>query len=311
MLLTARCSALADPPRCVGGESKSALPVELVDRTHQPKVPSWTRSAMSTPRSWYRRPSAPQPEVGGHHLLPCSIISGHDPLGQLDLLLVIGHRELVEISQHQSQCVRRAHRALHHRSRRSFSHSQSYVPGPIQDQSTCITRPASGSFHRVFAPNCVDFRPVLSTPHAGRIVLLRHGATEWSENGNTRVARYSPAPRGLRPGHGCRAAGPPDRSRHVRQVLTSPLVRAAEPAGLAGFVGQPDPDLEGMGLRRLRGAHHAEIRQLRPGWTLWDDGVPEGERAADVGRRVDAFIQRALQSRRTPSAWPMDTSFVS
>ena len=37
----------------------------------------------------------------------------------------------------------------------------------------------------------------------------------------------------------------------------------------------------------------AEIREQRPGWTLWDDGVPEGERASDVGRRADRVIQRA------------------
>ena len=27
----------------------------------------------------------------------------------------------------------------------------------------------------------------------------------------------------------------------------------------------------------------AEIRERRPGWTLWDVGVPGGERLADVG----------------------------
>jgi broad specificity phosphatase PhoE len=36
-----------------------------------------------------------------------------------------------------------------------------------------------------------------------------------------------------------------------------------------------------------------EIRQDRPNWTLWDQGVPGGERAADVGRRVDRVIERA------------------
>jgi broad specificity phosphatase PhoE len=33
-----------------------------------------------------------------------------------------------------------------------------------------------------------------------------------------------------------------------------------------------------------------EIRAEVPGWSLWRDGVPGGETAADVGRRVDRVI---------------------
>ncbi len=33
-----------------------------------------------------------------------------------------------------------------------------------------------------------------------------------------------------------------------------------------------------------------EIREERPGWTLWRDGVPDGESAADVGARADRII---------------------
>jgi probable phosphoglycerate mutase len=41
------------------------------------------------------------------------------------------------------------------------------------------------------------------------------------------------------------------------------------------------------------GRTSADIRAERPGWTLWTDGVVDGERAADVGRRVDRVIERA------------------
>ena len=37
----------------------------------------------------------------------------------------------------------------------------------------------------------------------------------------------------------------------------------------------------------------AEIQQSRPGWDLWSDGVPEGETAAEVGRRADRVVERA------------------
>jgi broad specificity phosphatase PhoE len=33
-----------------------------------------------------------------------------------------------------------------------------------------------------------------------------------------------------------------------------------------------------------------DIRRERPGWTLWRDGVPDGETAAQVGERVDRVI---------------------
>ena len=36
-----------------------------------------------------------------------------------------------------------------------------------------------------------------------------------------------------------------------------------------------------------------EIRGRRPGWDLWEDGVPGGERTSDVGRRADRVIERA------------------
>jgi probable phosphoglycerate mutase len=38
-----------------------------------------------------------------------------------------------------------------------------------------------------------------------------------------------------------------------------------------------------------------QIREERPDWSLWEHGVPGGERAADVGRRVDRVIERARQ----------------
>ena len=33
-----------------------------------------------------------------------------------------------------------------------------------------------------------------------------------------------------------------------------------------------------------------EIREERPGWTLWHDGVPDGETVAQVGARVDRVL---------------------
>ncbi len=53
-----------------------------------------------------------------------------------------------------------------------------------------------------------------------------------------------------------------------------------------------------MGLRRLRGNHHAEILRTTPDWSLWTHGVPPGdadhpgENAAQVGARADRVLAR-------------------
>jgi broad specificity phosphatase PhoE len=128
----------------------------------------------------------------------------------------------------------------------------------------------------------------------GRMVLLRHGATEWSENGKHTGRTDIPLL-----AEGCeqaKAAGALVRQfgpASFGQVLVSPLVRAADTCSLAGYVGEPEPDLMEWDYGAYEGLTSTEIRAMRPGWTLWDDGVPEGERAAEVGRRVDRVIARA------------------
>jgi probable phosphoglycerate mutase len=124
-----------------------------------------------------------------------------------------------------------------------------------------------------------------------RIVLLRHGATEWSLSGQHTGRTDIPLLE-----VGCAqalAAGERLRSMKFAQVLTSPLLRARETCTLAGFDGVPDPDLVEWDYGAYEGLTSAEIRAGRPGWTLWGDGVIDGEGAADVGRRVDRVIERA------------------
>jgi broad specificity phosphatase PhoE len=41
---------------------------------------------------------------------------------------------------------------------------------------------------------------------------------------------------------------------------------------------------------RAYGHRYHDIRTERPGWTLWGDGVPGGEAAAEVGARADRVI---------------------
>jgi broad specificity phosphatase PhoE len=127
-----------------------------------------------------------------------------------------------------------------------------------------------------------------------RMVLLRHGATEWSLSGQHTGRTDIPL---LDEGRKqAQEAGELLREHGFASfalVLTSPLRRAAETCALAGFEGQVEPDLMEWDYGDYEGLTSAEIREQRPGWNIWDDGVPQGERASDVGRRADRVIERA------------------
>jgi probable phosphoglycerate mutase len=139
--------------------------------------------------------------------------------------------------------------------------------------------------------------PCWSEAMPARLVVLRHGATEWSQNGQHTGRTDIPLLE-----EGCRqaeAAGEFLRAEgldHFDLVLTSPLRRASETCDLAGFGGraEADPDLVEWDYGEYEGLTTPEIRQRVPGWTLWDNGVPAGERVSEVGRRADRVIARAL-----------------
>ena len=75
-------------------------------------------------------------------------------------------------------------------------------------------------------------------------------------------------------------------------MLTSPLSRAVETCRLAGLGerAQTRDDLAEWDYGDYEGRTTPEIRAERPGWSLWADGVPGGESAADVGARADRVI---------------------
>jgi broad specificity phosphatase PhoE len=136
----------------------------------------------------------------------------------------------------------------------------------------------------------------LSSPShsANEVVLVRHGETEWSRDGRhtgrtdiplTDLGRRQAAVLGDRL-----------RGRTFVGVMTSPLSRAAETCRLAGLAdqAQPDDDLLEWDYGAYEGRRTPEIRAEVPGWTIWRDGAPGGESAADVGARADRAIERAL-----------------
>lgn len=82
------------------------------------------------------------------------------------------------------------------------------------------------------------------------------------------------------------------RDRSFALVLTSPLARAADTARLAGFgdAAETRAELQEWDYGAYEGRKTSDIREERPGWTLWRDGVPGGESAAEIGARADRVV---------------------
>ena len=121
------------------------------------------------------------------------------------------------------------------------------------------------------------------------VVLVRHGETEWSRDG--RHTGHTDVPLTARGREQASALGAALEGRSFARVLTSPLSRAAETARLAGFGdAEARDELREWDYGAYEGRKTVEIREERPGWTLWADGVPDGETAAEVASRVDALL---------------------
>ncbi|MDQ0994060.1 histidine phosphatase family protein [Streptomyces sp. V3I7] len=129
----------------------------------------------------------------------------------------------------------------------------------------------------------------------GDLILVRHGATEWSVSGqHTSWTDLPLTPDGE---DQARSLAPLLSGRTFARVLTSPLSRAVRTAELAGLTGaRTEPDLREWDYGAYEGITTREIHRTRPDWYLWTDGVPPGpdahpgESPAEVGARADRVL---------------------
>ncbi len=125
------------------------------------------------------------------------------------------------------------------------------------------------------------------------LVLVRHGETEWTLSGQHSGRTDVPLTEAGRRQVG--SVAPKLAGRSFAVVLSSPLSRAWDTAALVGFADRAErsDDLTEWDYGDYDGVTTAEIRRDRPGWTVWADGVPNGESVDDVGRRADRVVARA------------------
>ncbi|MGX8906222.1 histidine phosphatase family protein [Streptomyces netropsis] len=138
---------------------------------------------------------------------------------------------------------------------------------------------------------------------APRILLARHGQTEWSlsgkHTGRTDIPLLDEGRRGAEL-LGERLHREPWDALPGVEVRTSPLVRAKETCELAGFGDRAttwDALME-FHYGAYEGMTPDEIKAGRPGWLIWRDGVPEGETLAEVGARADEVVEWARSADR-------------
>lgn len=125
-----------------------------------------------------------------------------------------------------------------------------------------------------------------------RIVVVRHGETEWSRE--KRHTGRSDIPLTQEGREQAVALGARLAGLEFATVLVSPLRRARETCELAGFGdrAEVDPDLIEWDYGEYEGLTRAEIQEERPGWTLFRDGVIGGETIHDVAIRAQRVITR-------------------
>lgn len=123
-----------------------------------------------------------------------------------------------------------------------------------------------------------------------RLVLVRHGETEWSRTGR-HTGRTDLA---------LTADGEAEAllvsealsTWDFDVVVASPLHRSVRTAELAGFSPALDDDLTEWDYGDFEGLTNDAYLQAHPGWSKWVDGPPGREMASDVSARADRFLGR-------------------
>ena len=134
--------------------------------------------------------------------------------------------------------------------------------------------------------------PAAESP--GRLVLVRHGETEWSRDG--RHTGRTDVPLTADGERDARRLAPRLAGFDLRLVLCSPLSRARRTAELAGLDPVTDDDLMEWDYGGYEGRTTSEIREDLgdPGWTVFGDGVVPGATPGETVEEVAARASRVL-----------------
>jgi broad specificity phosphatase PhoE len=128
-----------------------------------------------------------------------------------------------------------------------------------------------------------------------RVVLVRHGETEWSLSGrHTSVTDIPLTQVGERRAS---ALEPSLQKWNFGLVLCSPLLRAKQTCDLLGWGKNSveTKDLVEWNYGEFEGLTTPQIRERIPGWTVFTHPCPNGETADQVAARVDRVISHVRE----------------
>lgn len=140
-----------------------------------------------------------------------------------------------------------------------------------------------------------------------RLVLLRHGETEWSKSGrHTGRTEVELTEAGRTQAK--LAGGVLDELKLVDPlVISSPRQRSLTTARLAGLsIDEVSEVLAEWDYGSYEGLTTEQIRETVPDWLVWTHGCPGGETVAQVSERADAAVATALEHMES-----RDVVFVS
>lgn len=129
-----------------------------------------------------------------------------------------------------------------------------------------------------------------------RLLLLRHGETEWSQSGrHTGRTDLELTEVGRRQAVAARATLA-ELALENPLVICSPRRRTQISAELAGLhVDEISDDLAEWDYGRYEGLTTAQIRQTESDWLIWTHGSAGGETVAQVSDRADRMVAVALR----------------
>jgi len=166
--------------------------------------------------------------------------------------------------------------------------------------------PRRGDHQRWRRPTQCRLSPPVQLVHRTRpadlevkLVILRHGGTEWTLSGRYTGTTDLPL---TATGHRQAALLAPLAKRVLSGqnalAFSSPRLRATTTAGLAlpNWHVTVDPLVAEYDYGDYEGLTHDQILARAPGWDIWRDGCPHGESTAAVGVRADAFLDAHVET---------------
>jgi broad specificity phosphatase PhoE len=133
-----------------------------------------------------------------------------------------------------------------------------------------------------------------------RLLLLRHGETEWSKSGRHTSRTDLDLTETGREQAKVTAEALAELELDNPLVVSSPRRRALVTAELAGLtVDETSPLLAEWDYGAYEGLTTPEIRERVPDWLVWTHGCEGGESVAQVSDRADRAIALALEHMTT------------